>query len=219
VSGSSIPPADWLPVQESLLRGLNHALSNRLSSLHAITMLTEGAEKLDPRMHEALAGDVGKLGELLDLYRSLPSDPASRRDPSQFEAALQRAAALLVHHPECRDVVFAPIEHAGLAEPVSLPGTDALRASILLLLPVARAGGAAGHVATTMRGADGWVHVTARSEAPKSPEALAASTELAALSRFAEAEGGNVKAPPGGDAIELVLPGLGRARGAGGTRR
>jgi hypothetical protein len=212
MSGSSIIPADWLPVQESLMRGLNHTLSNRLSSLHAITMLTEGEEKLDPRMHEALAGDVGQLGELLTDYRALLSDPAPRRDPSRFGDALVRAAALLTHHPECRDVVFATVDEG--PEPVELLGKDAVRASVLLLLPVARGGGTGARVETTLRGEDGWVHVTARtSKVAGVPED---SAEFAALRRFAEAEGGNAKAPPGGDALMFTLPGLGRARAARG---
>lgn len=211
MSTSAVAPADWLAMQESLLRGFNHALSNRLASLHAITMLTEGVEKLDPKMHQALVADVEQLSELLTDYRALLSDPAPRRDPARLGDALGRAAGLLVHHPECRDVEFAAPDEDALAEPVALLGKDALRAGLLLLLPVARGGGKGARVEVSVRGADGHVHVTARSSKAVS---LRESAELAALSRFAELEGGNAKASPGGDAIELTLPGLSRARNA-----
>lgn len=214
MSDSSILAADWLPVQEALLRGLNHTLSNRVSSLHAIMMLTEGAERLDPKMHEALTSEVEQLSALLQEYRCAPSDPTPRRDPSRFRDALTRAAGLLAHHPECRDVVFLPPDEEAGVEPVALLGKDALRACVLLLLPLARGGGAKARVETKVRGEDGWVHVTAL--ASQAAVTAAESPEFAALGRFADAEGGNTKAPPGGDALMISLPGLSRSRDATG---
>ena len=66
---SSIAADDWLPVQQSLLRGLNHSLSNRLASLSALTMLIEGGDRLDSRMQDALSADVERLGGLPDRIK------------------------------------------------------------------------------------------------------------------------------------------------------
>lgn len=214
MTNSSFAPADWLPLQESLLRGLNHALSNRLSSLQAIAMLTEGAETLDPRMHEALTKDVEQLNDLLTDYRSLLSDPAPRREATRFADALARAGVVLTHHPDCRDVAFAPPAEGDGAEPVALVGKDAFRASVALLLALARGGGFGARVETNLTSADGWLTITARISQPVAPPE--GSAEFTVLQRFAAAEGGNAKAPPGGDALVLTLPGLSRARSAPG---
>jgi hypothetical protein len=208
---SLMPPADWLPTQDTLLRGLNHALSNRLSSIGAIAMLTEGAETLDPKLQAALAKDVEQLGDLLALYRLLPGDAVARRDAARFSDALGRARALLEHHPDCRNVRFE-LGDGATAEPVSLLGRDALRASLLLLLGAARGTGGEGTVTVSSRGEDGWLHVTARSS--RADAAIRASRECAVLSRWAEEEGGHVE--PAADALTLVIPGLSRSRGATG---
>ena len=76
---SAIPPEDWLPVQEGLLRGLNHALSNRLASVSALAMLVEGSDRLPSGMQDVLSDDVQRLGDLLTLYRALPAGVESRR--------------------------------------------------------------------------------------------------------------------------------------------
>lgn len=206
---SMMPAADWLPTQEALLRGLNHALSNRLSSLGAVAMLAEGAATLDPKIQAALSRDVELLGELLGLYRLLPGDSVARRDATKFADALAKARELLEHHPDCRNVRFELVDGAAM-EPVSLLGRDALRAAVLLLLAASRGTGGDGTVTVTSSGGDGWLHLTARSSKPDA--AIRASRECAVLSRWAEEEGGRVE--PAADALTLVIPGLSRARGA-----
>lgn len=210
---SSIPASDWLPVQESLLRGLNHALSNRLASLSAISMLMDGADAFDPKLQEALAGDVERLGAVLGLYRALPGDSSARREAGRFADALERAKAVVAEHPDCRDVAIALAADDAGAEPVSLLGKDALRASVLFLLALARAAGLRGRVEVSVRGMDGWVHVSAASMAGAGTPAplRAQGAELGALARFAAAEGGSLALPAAG-VVELRLPGLSRQR-------
>lgn len=207
---TAFTPADWLPVQEGLLRGLNHALSNRLSSLGAIAMLVEGTGTLDERMQAAFASDVEKFSDLLTLYRLLPTEPTPRRDAVRLEDALAKARALLEHHPDCRNITFDVGAAAKGGEPVTLSGRDAIRAAVTLLLAVVRGAGGSGAITASVTVADGWVHVTAR--APRADPAIAASDECAALSRFAQAEGGRVEPAP--DSLVLVLSGLSRARAA-----
>jgi hypothetical protein len=205
-AASMMPPADWLPTQEGLLRGLNHALSNRASSLGAIAMLTEGAATLDPKIQAALTKDVEQLGELLALYRLLPAEAVARREASRFDDAITRAIALLEHHPDCRNVRFAVAAPEVPPDPVALLGRDALKASVMLLLGAARGTGGEGTVEVATRGVEGWLHVVAR--APRADPAIRASRECAVLSRWADEEGGRLDATA--DALELVLPGLSR---------
>lgn len=218
---SAIPPEDWLPVQEMLLRGLNHSLSNRLASLSALAMLIEGADRLDARMQEALSSDAERLGELLNLFRALPGSANVRREAVRFGDALARAGALIEHHPECRDIAVAPVEEAPDAPPVKVASTDALRSSVLMMLAVSRgAASPAPLVATTRSGADGFLHVTV-ALAGASCERITCSAEFAALGRFAQIEGGRVHCAAGdvGDVtdgagrLSMALPGLGVTRG------
>ncbi|MHB1297637.1 MAG: hypothetical protein ACYC0B_03830 [Gemmatimonadaceae bacterium] len=211
---SAIPAEDWLPVQEGLLRGLNHALSNRLASVSALAMLVEGSDKLPVGMQDVLSDDVEKLSELLTLYRALPASVESRREPMRSGDAIARARALIEHHPECRDLTMGPIVEPEDAEPVSLMGRDAVRASVLLLLSVAHGAPSAPALDVTIRGEDGWLHVTVRCAGAEVTK-VRATWEYAALERFAAAEGGRTECTtsPRGDAqVTLTLPGLSRAR-------
>lgn len=213
-AASAFAPGDWLPVQDALLRGLNHALSNRLSSLGAIAMLVEGADRLDERMQAAFSADVEKLGDLLALYRLVPAEPTPRRDAARIGDALARARALLEHHPDCRNITFEVAAGAKDVEPVTLSGRDALRASVMLLLAAARGAGGAGAVRASVAMEDGVVQATARS--PRENEAtIAGSHEAAALARFAANENGRVVHAP--DSVTLALPGLGRTRTVAGA--
>lgn len=215
---SSIAAEDWLPVQESLLRGLNHSLSNRLASLSAIAMLIEGADRLDARMQQALSSDVERLGGLLELFRALPGPAMARRDGTRFGDALERAGELVGHHPDCRDIEIAPVVEAADAPPVKLSTADAMRASVLLLLAVARAADSPAPLVVTARaGGDGWLYVTAEL-AGASCARIMHSDEYGALERFAAAEHGRVTCTAGDVArdagrLTLALPGLGVTRG------
>lgn len=212
-ANSSIAASDWLPVQESLFRGLNHALSNRLASLSAISMLMEGAETLDPKLQQAFGDDVEHLGAVLALYRALPADSAGRRDAGRFADALEHAKPLVAEHQECRDVVIELRADDATAEPVSLLGRDAFRASILVLIGLARAAGGRGRVEVAVTGDDGWVRVTARAiPHGGTPVTLdAESAELGTLARFAATERGTFELTAAG-ALVLSLPGLSRSR-------
>lgn len=214
---SAIPPEDWLPVQEGLLRGLNHALSNRLASVSALAMLVEGSDRLPSGMQDVLSDDVQRLGDLLTLYRALPAGVESRREPVRSGDAIARARALIEHHPECRDLTMGPIVEPEDAEPMWLMGRDAERASVLLLLSVARGAPSAPELDVTIRGEGGWLHLTAQC-AGAEVDKVRATPEYAALGRFANVEGGRADcaALPRGDAqVTLTLPGLSRARAKG----
>jgi hypothetical protein len=211
---SAFAPSDWLPVQEGLLRGLNHALSNRLASLGALSMLLDGAGALDATMRESLASDVQRLEGLLELYRAMPAGPGPLRRPGRVRDAVLRAAELLGHHPDHRDVVVTVDEEPADAEPVRLLAPDPLRAGLCLLMAVVRTPGAP-EVTVGFHAGHGEVEVRVQ-RALAVPAAIAAAPEYAALARFATAEDARLSASATADGarLSLYLPGLSRSRAA-----
>jgi hypothetical protein len=199
-------------VQEALLRGLNHALSNRLASLGAIAMLLEGEDLPDARMLAALTGDVGRLEELLGLFRALPAAGDPRRTAVRVRDGLARAAALMEHHPVCRDVSVTVGDEPPDAEPVRLLTPDPLRASVCLLAAVA-CGAGAETMTAAVRAVSGRVDLCV-SRVGGSPDEVRATAEFAALERFAAAEAALLRATATADGVELALslPGLSLSR-------
>ena len=55
----------WLRVNEKVLKGLNHQLTNRLAAFDAITHLAEPGELLDAQLVQTLAREVARLETLL----------------------------------------------------------------------------------------------------------------------------------------------------------
>src|SRR5215218_4714767 len=75
----------WLRVNEKVLKGLNHQLTNRLASLEALAHLFEPGEITDPQLTAALARDVERVGTLLRLYRLLPAEPTALPEPVRVQ--------------------------------------------------------------------------------------------------------------------------------------
>lgn len=213
---SSFADTDWLPLQESLLRGLNHALSNRLASIGALSMLLDAGERMDERLQQMLVADVSRLEGLLGSYRALTTAPEVRREPMRMVDALAKAATLVAQHQDARDLVLEQLVEAPGAEPVHLLSHDPVRASVTLLLAVARSAHDAPAVRVTVEGGDGLVRVTAARDGADEAT-IAACREFAMLERFAAAEGGRVSAAStaAGATISLTLPGLAQGRATG----
>lgn len=211
---SAFAAEDWLPVQEALLRGLNHALSNRLASLGAIAMLLDGEDPPEARMLAALTGDVGRLEELLRMFRALPAAGEPQRIAVRVRDALTRAAALMEHHPICREVAVSVGDEPPDAEPVRLLAPDPLRASICLLAAVSRGAGAE-RVDALVRAEPGRVALCV-TRAGVSLDDVRATPEFATLERFAAAEAALLRATATADGVELSLslPGLSLSRAA-----
>lgn len=202
---------DWLPVQEELLRGLNHALSNRLASLDAIGMMLDADGTMDEALRQLLISDIARLRVLLGEFRSLPAPGGARREAVRLGDALQLAASLVAHHPDAREATIdAAVIQPG-EEPVRLFGPDALRLAVFVLLALARGGSVDAPVRLAIIGGDGSVELRA-SRAGAAAPVIAVGREHAALQRFAAREGGRleVAATPEGAELRLRLPGLSR---------
>jgi nitrogen-specific signal transduction histidine kinase len=118
--------------RDGVLRGLVHALSNRVGTIGAV------AGMLDPEAPAAgvaasvLQGEGERLERLLEEFRRLASEPSATPEPVHLPDLLDGVVALHAHHPVLRDVA-CPIDGAAalppvLAEPAAV--ADALLAAL-----------------------------------------------------------------------------------------
>lgn len=96
--------ARWLTIHDELLRGLTHALSNRVATISAAsTLLSLGGASAE-RAPAMLQAETERLEQLLQLMRQLPHRADAHPEPILAVDAAQSAIGLFAHHPEARDV-------------------------------------------------------------------------------------------------------------------
>lgn len=135
----------WLRVNEKVLKGLNHQLTNRLAALDAVTHLLEPGEIPDPQLAETLAREVERVGTLLRLYRMLPAEPTALAEAMRVQDIIPCVLELHTYHADLRGVrcVLGEISEP---DPVCVRPSALLR-SLLVLLE-----SAAGHTSRTGSG-------------------------------------------------------------------
>lgn len=113
----SIGSARWLAIHDELLRGVTHALSNRLGTFEAFTSQLEHSGALDRRLTEALRGDVEDLHRLLGLFRLLPRREDVTAEPTLITDAVELAIPLVMQHQKLRAAAIT-VECIGEIPPV-----------------------------------------------------------------------------------------------------
>jgi hypothetical protein len=90
----STAPA-WTTTHEAVLRGLNHALSNRVAALVGLTRILEqnAGDRADP-ITAALLAEVERLEAVLRLYVLLPAGAASQDEAVELPSLLGAAVRL-----------------------------------------------------------------------------------------------------------------------------
>ncbi|GLC25396.1 hypothetical protein [Roseisolibacter agri] len=178
-SASDLDHSDAAPLRalaaarDAVLRGLVHALSNRVGTVAAV------AGMLDPQAPAAgvaatvLQGETERLEQLLEEFRRLSLEPASAPEPVHLPDLLAGVVALHAHHPALRDVPCA-VEGADdlppvLAEPAA--AADALLAALDAAKGAAIALGGGVRLVGTVDGAT----VQIRVEAAEAPDDAATS--------------------------------------------
>jgi len=146
----------WLRVNEKVLKGLNHQLTNRLAALEAITHLFDPGETTDPQLLHTLAHEVERVGTLLRLYRLLPAEPTVLPEAVRVQDIIPHVLELHTHHADLRGVTCL-LGEASDPDPVCVRPSALLR-SLLVLLE-----SAAGH---TSRAGSGLPIVLAYSGTP-----------------------------------------------------
>ena len=185
---------EWTPLLEDLLRGLVHAMNNRVTALSAfaeLAALDDEALEIDMLRHE-----IHRLHAVSSLVSVLASR-SRETEALELDAVLEMALEIHSHHPRMRSVPCT-LEKAGAILPVRVPRWALLRLTLLMIDAATRAGGAshATAVAIWLSGNDVVVRLHL-----VSPEPLGAdATELAGLC-------GGVLAHANGEAV-LELPSL-----------
>jgi hypothetical protein len=135
----------WLRVNEKVLKGLNHQLTNRLASLEALTHLFEPGETTDPELARMLTREVERVATLLRLYRMMPAEPTALAEAVRVQDIIPCVLELHTYHADLRAVPCL-LGEASDSPPVCVRPSALLR-SLLVLLE-----SAAGHTFRTGSG-------------------------------------------------------------------
>ena len=120
---------EWTQLLEDLLRGLVHAMNNRVTALSAFAELAavdDEALEIDMLRHE-----IHRLHEVSSLVSVL----ASRNDETEaleLSTVLEMALEIHSHHPRMR-AVPCTLEQAGAVLPVRVPRWAMLRLALLMV--------------------------------------------------------------------------------------
>lgn len=185
---------EWTPLLEDLLRGLVHAMNNRITALSAfaeLAALDDDALEIDMLRHE-----IHRLHEVSSLVGVLASR-SEEAEALELSAVLEMALEIHNHHPRMRSVPCT-LEKAGAILPVRVPRWAVLRLVLLMIDLAKRAGGQsnASAVAVWLSGTDAVVRLHLASPEPLGSDAAS----LAALC-------GGVLTHAHGEAV-LELPSL-----------
>ena len=182
--GSVPAPADeWESLSEDLLRGLVHAMNNRVTALSAFTELASmdgAALELDLLREEvvrlrAVSALIGALATHIDEIEALEIRPV-------LDVALQIHA----HHPRTRSLPCA-VEVSGLVLPVRVPRWALLRVFLLMIDAAKRASDAARDTAVIVRLSGGESSVRAHVDSTEAPATDAANLATRCGGRIVQA--------------------------------
>ena len=194
----------WLQVSEELLRGANHALSNRLAALGAIVRVVESSGSGSDPLIEALAREVERLEELGRLLQLLPRERDSGAEAIHLPELLREAAALHGMQGPLRDLSY-DIDGSPDTLPVWSERSRLLHVVLLLLSTAARATQLAAGNSLRVRytGDRSWVTVTieasvasssdSQSSTPPRADELLGSVDLDAVAEML-GDGGEITA-------------------------
>ena len=135
----------WLRVNEKVLKGLNHQLTNRLAALEAVAQLFEPGEPTDRQLVDTLGREVERVATLLRLYRMMPAEPTAAPDAVRVQDIIPSVLELHTYHADLRGVTCL-LGETGDPQPVCVRASALLR-SLLVLLE-----SAAGHTSRTGSG-------------------------------------------------------------------
>lgn len=137
---SPSPQATSAPLIEALdglLRGLNHALSNRINTLNTLLAVLQEHEGADREIVDALAKEEVRFEELLRLYRLMPMDMGAEREPMVLVDPVKDAVLLFAHHLDVR-MLQCTVDGVESAPPVRSRRQALTLAILVLLVVVAR---------------------------------------------------------------------------------
>lgn len=134
----AVARARWLEIQDELLRGITHALSNRIATISAAAYMLEFNDITAEQAAASLRSETERMDVLLQLLRQLPSRDDSGFEPVMPSELVSQAVELHAHHSDLRDVAVH-IEVADSVLPVWVEPHSLLQALLLALTAAKRA--------------------------------------------------------------------------------
>lgn len=144
------PPgiAEWCELSDALVRGLVHALNNRLTAMSASVELAEmGDDEFSAA--RVLPGELSRLQQVSALLRLLATEPGPA-EALEVAPLAEEAAALHQHHPRLGGARI-PVAVEGARMPVRAPRWALLRLLLLLMEGERRAAEAEGRDRAQLR--------------------------------------------------------------------
>jgi hypothetical protein len=189
---------DWASLFEDLLRGLVHAMNNRLTALSAFAELA-GMDGEDLELN-VLRQEITRMhGACSHVGMLVSRGPA---ESLEIRPVLDMALEVHSHHPRMRNTIPCAVDQSGAVLPVRVPRWALLRALLLLIDQAKREGQAErlGTVGIRVTGDESTVRVHFAAKG-------AASHEAARLARLC---GGTIEVV--GSEQVLQLPSLAETR-------
>ena len=220
--GSTAPPPpdidDWLSLLDQVLRGLHHALNNRIGTLSALVELADLSElPPDGSAFKAVAADLARLTECNHVVDLLHRDLAAGEEPLMVDDVLADAYAVHRYLHDVRDVQVTAAATRS-PEPVRVHRWVLLRVLSLLLYDARRLAKQLDHL--VVAGTDGdaeWVRVNFNivDGLGRPTEGVPKSFGGRHADALAETLGGSVFREPGAVGVRLPTLKARRAREAG----
>jgi len=151
----------WLTIHDELLRGLAHAISNRMATFAAAAEELDARVAPNPRCIDGIRSDTDRLEGLLQLLRQLPRRAGAALEPMLLTDAVEQARRLAEEHPAMRGRSIV-LELQGDVLPVRAEPSAVAHASTVALLAAARLGD--GAIVVTLRVDGDHVELKARPE-------------------------------------------------------
>jgi hypothetical protein len=201
---------EWVGLVDQALRGLHHALNNRIGSLSALVELHQlGDLPADASTFETLAADLKRLEDLSRVVRLLPRDTVSGEEALILDDVL--ADVFVIHHylHDLRELSVT-IVPTRFVEPVRVERWALVRVLALLLRDAkCVAKDAETNVRAVTESDEQWVRIEFR---VGSPPVIDVPTGEGHAEAIAESFGGVIERKPG--LVALKLPTLKARRAA-----
>jgi signal transduction histidine kinase len=169
--------AAWAATSDGILRGLNHALSNRIVTLGTLAEFVGAASGRGEQLGRALGEEVERLEELLEKFRMLPADVGLKPEPIHLSELLSEVVSLHQYHVDFRDVACAVIGDPDTL-PVLTSRSTLIRTLLILLTAAKRAALSRRETTVALRYGGDRSTVTITIEAGALDEASATTTEV-----------------------------------------
>jgi hypothetical protein len=205
--------AEWLALSDALVRGVGHAMNNRIAALSAVVQVLATSGQGGPLL-EALSSESQRLLRTVDLMRLLPRRWEAEAEPVLLDDVIRSGMELLPLHADLPELAYVWEAEAELPPVLSEPSL-LVHTACLMMARAAEAAVRGGASRILIRG-------TSRPETvivsvgpdggwPDADDALPrAEPGDSALDRLARRIGGALRAD--GAALLLELPTLAEAR-------